>query len=83
MSSEQVDPKSWIIIAEEGMSLMSYGTFVRVSIEQTSDSETTVHVLTKKRLATNITAKGDYSSEILGYIPLELQKRAALADGGP
>lgn len=83
VSSEQVDPRSWVIIAEESMSLMSYGTLVRVSIAQMSINETTVNVLTKRRLATNITAKGDYSSEILGYIPAELQKGAALAGGHP
>lgn len=79
VDSQQIDQRSWVIIAKEGMSAFSWGTLVRIFIEQINDTETTVRVVTKRRLATNITAKGDYSSEILGFIPAELQKREALA----
>jgi hypothetical protein len=61
----QPDSLTWMIIAEKGTSLFSWGELVRVVAQQTPDgSAVVVRVLTKRRMATNITAKGDWSGPI-------------------
>ncbi len=61
----QPDSLTWMIIAKKGMSLFSWGELVRVVAQQTPDgSAVVVRVFTKRRLATNITAKGDWSGPI-------------------
>ena len=63
-SVSQTDSLTWMIIAKKGMSLFSYGERVRVVVQQTADGPVAVRVFTKRRLATNITAKGDWSGPI-------------------
>jgi len=58
------DSLTWMIIAKKGMSLFSYGELVRVVVAQTPDGAVAVRVFTKRRLATNVTAKGDWSGPI-------------------
>jgi len=58
------DSLTWMIIAKKGMSLFSYGELVRVVVAQTPDGAVAVRVYTKRRLATNVTAKGDWSGPI-------------------
>jgi hypothetical protein len=58
------DSLTWMIIAKKGMSLFSYGKLVRVVVAQTPEGAVAVRVFTKRRLATNITAKGDWSGPI-------------------
>ena len=58
------DSLTWMIIAKKGMSLFSYGELVRVVVAQTPDRAVAVRVFTKRRLATNVTAKGDWSGAI-------------------
>ena len=58
------DSLTWMIIAKKGMSLFSYGELVRVVVAQTPDGAVAVRVFTKRRLATNVTAKGDWSGAI-------------------
>src|SRR2546430_6027325 len=58
------DSLTWMIIAKKGMSLFSYGELVRVVVAQTPDRAVAVRVYTKRRLATNVTAKGDWSGPI-------------------
>jgi hypothetical protein len=61
----QPDPATWMIVAKKGMSLFSWGELVRVVAQQTPDgTAVVVRVFTKRRLATNITAKGDWSGTI-------------------
>jgi hypothetical protein len=60
----QPDSLTWMIIAKKGMSLFSYGELVRVVAQQTPEGPVVVRVFTKRRLATNITAKGDWSGRI-------------------
>lgn len=60
----QLDSLTWMIIAKKGMSLFSYGELVRVVVQQTSEGPVAVRVFTKRRLATNITARGDWSGRI-------------------
>jgi hypothetical protein len=58
------DSLTWMIIAKKGMSFFSYGELVRVVVAQTPDGAVAVRVFTKRRLATNVTAKGDWSGPI-------------------
>ena len=61
----QPDSVTWMIVAKKGMSLFSWGELVRVVAQQTPDgAAVVVRVFTKRRLATNITAKGDWSGTI-------------------
>ncbi len=69
----QVNDKAWMIIGKKGASGWSVGELVRVVVEEMNDAKTIVRVYTKRRLATNITAKGDYSQSILSNIDLKLQ----------
>ncbi len=63
-----------MIIEKTDMSLMSYGELVRVVIEKTSDARITVRIITKRKFATNVTAKGHYSSEIFNFIAMKLKQ---------
>jgi hypothetical protein len=60
----QPDSLTWMIVAKKGMSLFSYGELVRVVVQQTTEGPVAVRVFTKRRLATNITARGDWSGKI-------------------
>jgi hypothetical protein len=60
----QPDSLMWMIIAKKGMSLFSYGELVRVVVQQTPEGAVVVRVFTKRRLATNLTARGDWSGRI-------------------
>ncbi|OLC35259.1 MAG: hypothetical protein AUH81_10620 [Candidatus Rokubacteria bacterium 13_1_40CM_4_69_5] len=60
----QEDSLTWMIVAKKGMSLFSYGELVRVVVHQTTEGPVAVRVFTKRRLATNVTAKGDWSGPI-------------------
>ena len=71
----KIDETNWTILGKKPTSAWSWGELVRVSVEQSSETTTTVRVLTKRRLATNVTAKGDYSKAILSNIELKLSKR--------
>jgi hypothetical protein len=60
----QLDSLTWMIIAKKGMSLFSYGELVRVVVQQAPEGAVAVRVFTKRRLATNITATGDWSGRV-------------------
>jgi len=60
----QLDSLTWMIIAKKGMSLFSYGELVRIVVQQTVEGAVAVRVFTKRRLATNITARGDWSGRV-------------------
>lgn len=64
----QPDSLTWMIIAKKGISLFSYGEVVRVVVQQTPEGAVVVRVFTKRRLATNITAKGDWSTPIFDQL---------------
>lgn len=71
----------WTIMATKGMSLMSYGELVRISLSADGTDKTVARFITKKRMATNVAAKGDWSTSIYedmqgmleGRIPHEKQ----------
>lgn len=63
---EQVQPSPdiWILLGAKGMSLWSYGELVRVVARQTDSAQTSVYVITQRRLATNVTASEDRSTTL-------------------
>jgi hypothetical protein len=71
--ASEVKPGMWLIIAKKGASLASWGELVRVVVEETAPEVTQVRVLTQRRVATNVAAKGDYSSSILSNLDLKLR----------
>ena len=71
--TERVDEKNWIIIGKKGTSAFSWGELVRVAVTDDGPEKTTVRVYTKRKLATNVLAKGDYAHSILSNIELLLK----------
>lgn len=51
------DEKEGRILAQKGMSAFSYGENVAVFVQQEDKSSTTVEIVSKRALATNITAR--------------------------
>lgn len=64
----QPDSLTWMIVAKKGLSLSSYGELVRVVVQRNPEGSVAVRVLTKRRLATNVTAKGDWSGPIFDHL---------------
>ena len=52
-----VDSTTWMVLGTKGMSFTSYGEVVRVIVHQTAEGPIAVRVVSKRRLATNITAR--------------------------
>lgn len=71
-SAYQVDESTWIIMAKAPTSWWSMGEMVRVTVERGA-RETTVRVYTRRKLATNVAAKGDYANTILSNLELKLR----------
>ena len=69
----KVDDKTWMIIAKKGASAWSWGELVRVVVQETGPAETSVRVLTERRMATNVAAKGDYSKSIFSGMEFKLK----------
>ena len=62
-----------MIVEKKGASAFSWGELERDVDERTSSEKVSVRVLTKRKLATNVTAKGDYSDTIFSNIELQLR----------
>lgn len=72
-SAREVEPGTWIIVGKKAVSAFSWGELVRVAIARQEEQSTRVTVHTQRRLATNVTAKGDYSDTILSNMTLKLR----------
>ena len=59
---------TWVIIGKRGAGFFSYGELVRAVVQPTERGQIAVRVVTKRRVATDITANGDYSHAILSNI---------------
>lgn len=70
---------AWSIIASKGMSFWSYGEVVRVRLARIDSGQTAAWVHTKRRLATNVFAEGDWSVRLFVAMQAELD-RPRLAD---
>lgn len=66
-----LDTDTYMLLGETGMSTASYGEKVRAVVARARVGAT-VTVLTKKKLATNVFAKGDYSGSIFSSIEVQL-----------
>jgi hypothetical protein len=72
-SVDKVDDHTWSIVGKKDGSTWSWGELVRVVVQQTAPDSTAVRVISKKRMATNVGARGDYSQAILNDIELKLK----------
>jgi len=72
-SYEQVNDSTAVLVAKKGTSAWSWGELVRVVVQGSSNNKVSVRVLSHRKLATNITAKGDYSDTIFSNIDLALK----------
>lgn len=73
-SANEVDDDTWIIVSKSGTSAFSWGERVRVAVVREAPAKTRVSVFTQRKLATNITAKGDYANSILSNVELKLRR---------
>ncbi|MBC8230729.1 hypothetical protein H8E77_14365 [bacterium] len=71
--ASEVGNKTFVILAKKGTSAWSWGELVRVTVQEVSESKTTVRVYTKRKLATNVTAKGDWADTVFSNITLQLR----------
>lgn len=72
-TAEELVDGGWKFVGERGSSAFSYGELVRVVVQPVAPRVVSVRVLTQRRLATNITARGDYSQLIFGGIAYRLR----------
>jgi hypothetical protein len=73
-SFEQPDSATAVIVSKKGSSAFSWGELVRVVVQRADSAHVVVRVYSKRRMATNITAKGDYSSTIFQNMDLSLRE---------
>lgn len=62
-SADSAEPCGTTVVARKPVSLASWGELVRVTVRPV-DGGTEVRILTRRALATNVTARGDWSGEI-------------------
>lgn len=70
---DEVNETTAVIVAKKGTSAFSWGELVRVVVQQSAVDRTSERVVTKRKLATNVAAKGDYSDTIFSNIALSLR----------
>src|SRR5271163_4349781 len=70
--TERPDSATVLLIGHKGMNLVSAGSYVRVMVLASADSSVTVRVVTKKAVATNFMARGNYSGTLFSLIDKEL-----------
>lgn len=68
---QKVDERTWMILGNKSAGVASWGELVRVVIEGT-ERQSIVRVVTKRRLATNVTAEDDWSRSIFDQLELIL-----------
>ncbi len=68
----QLNETTWSIIAKRSSGAWTYGELIRIVCEEISEGDVAIRILTRRRGALNITAKGDWSEELFSQIALEL-----------
>ena len=71
--ASEVDSGTFVILARKGASMWSYGELVRLTVQGVSETETEVKVYTRRRLATNVAARGDWANTVFANIALQLR----------
>ena len=69
----EIDNGTFVILAQKGASMSSYGELVRVAVQGVSESETEVKVYTRRRLATSVFTRGDWADTVFANIALQLR----------
>ena len=64
-----------VIIGKAGMSAFGWGGLVRVIVQDGTNGQVVVRVLSKRKLATNVAAKGDHSESVFSGIAVHLDAR--------
>ena len=72
-SDEDLDDSTAMIVAKRGFHGWSWGELVRIVVKRSANDRTTVSVFSRRRLVTNILAKGDYSDMIFSNMELGLR----------
>ncbi len=72
-NATEIDNRTFVILAQKGASMSSYGELVRVAVQGINDSETEVKVYTKRKLATSIFTRGDWADTVFANIALQLR----------
>ena len=76
-------PDIGMLLGQKGMSLWSYGELVRVVARQTDSARTSVYVVTRRLLATNITAREDWSTALFDRMEVTLGLSGTSTSEGP
>jgi len=64
----QVDSSTWMLLASSGLSFTGgYGALVGVVAQELAPDAVAVRIVTKKRLATDLTARTDWDLDIVSY----------------
>ncbi len=69
-----VDEKTHMIVSETPPNGFSWGEVIRVVAVKRSDNKTTLYIITERKMATNIFANGDYSTNLFFKIEQKLPK---------
>lgn len=69
---ERLGEDTWMIMGNKKAGIASYGELVRMVLTGTEEGPTTVRIITKKRMATNVLAEGDWSRSIYDQMELAL-----------
>ena len=69
-----LDEKTQMIIGETPVSGFSWGEVIRIISVKRGEDKTTLRVLTERKLATNILANGDYSTNLFFKVAQKLPK---------
>ncbi len=72
-SVNQVAKDTWMLVGKKGVSGFSWGELVRAVVQaDQANGGVTVRIVTQRRVATNVTARGDWSQQILSQLDLSL-----------
>jgi hypothetical protein len=72
-SDEDLNDSTAIIVAKRGLHGWSWGELVRIVVQRAANDRTTVRVFSRRRMMTNILAKGDYSVTIFSDMDVGLR----------
>jgi hypothetical protein len=67
-----VDSNTTVLIAERGATAWSWGEVVRVAISSTAYNRTTVRIISRPRVLTNITAH-DFTDDVISHMSAKIR----------
>ncbi len=74
-----LDESTWFILSDKPYSFFGgYGAVVRVVVQKLGDNQTVVRVISRRRSAIELGAKGDYSKDIIAALTLWLEEEPGL-----